>query len=744
MRPTPDSFLPKSAVAAVVDARHGDPFAVLGPHQAPGGIVVRAFVPGAMRLEVVETTTGDLLGDLARRDPAGFFEGVIEGRPVWLSYRLRATSDAGVVWEFEDPYRFPPVLGPIDDHLMGEGTHHRLWEKLGAHVIEHGGVVGVHFAVWAPNAERIAVIGAFNDWDGRRHPMRQRLGAGVFELFLPSIVEGAPYKYEIRGADGSLLPLKADPFGFFAEYRPGTASRVAKIDDLAWHDAGWLARRADLQTIQAPISIYEVHLGSWARGEDNRFLTYQELGDRLIPYAKDLGFTHLELLPITEHPFDGSWGYQPLGLFAPTSRFGAPQQFARFVDRCHEADLGVILDWVPGHFPTDAHGLGQFDGTALYEHADPRQGFHQDWNTLIYNFGRPEVANYLHANALFWLGNYHLDGLRVDAVASMLYLDYSRKHDEWVPNKYGGNENIEAVEFTRKMNELAYGEQPGVMTVAEESTSWPGVSKPTWTGGLGYGFKWNMGWMHDTLDYFSKDPVHRRWHHHQLTFGLLYAFSENFVLPISHDEVVHGKGSLLTRMPGDTWQKFANLRAYFGYMWGHPGKKLLFMGQEFAQGAEWSEQHGLDWHQLDIDYHQGVQDLVRDLNRLYREIPSLHRNDCRSEGFEWIEAGDSEHSTYAFLRLGGRDHPPVMVLCNFTPEPRTDYRIGLPQPGRWREVLNTDAIGYRGSGMGNAGGVESDRTPWHGRPCSALVTLPPLSTLFFVAEEGQSSPGSAM
>lgn len=736
MRPAPDHLILQSAMDAVVEARHGDPFAVLGPHEVEGGIVIRAFVPGAMRLEVVEQAGGAAIGTLDQRHPAGFFEGVLKGRPSWLAYRFRATSHEGVVWECEDPYRFGPVLGPLDDHLMLEGTHRRLWEKLGAHLIEHEGVKGVHFAVWAPNAERVAVVGPFNDWDGRRHPMRRRLDAGVFELFLPGVTEDALYKYEIRGVDGNLLPLKADPVGFAAELRPGTASKVARIDDLTWQDAEWMARRAELHSVRAPISVYEVHLGSWARGEDNWFLSYDELGDRLIPYALDMGFTHLELLPITEHPFDGSWGYQPLGLFAPTSRFGGPKDFARFVDRCHQAGLGVLLDWVPGHFPSDAHGLARFDGTALYEHADPRQGFHQDWNTLIYNFGRREVANYLHANALFWLENYHLDGLRVDAVASMLYLDYSRKPDEWVPNAHGGNENLEAIDFMRRMNELGYGENPGIMTIAEESTSWPGVSRPTWTGGLGFGFKWNMGWMNDTLSYMSKDPIHRRWHHHQMTFGLLYAFSENFILPISHDEVVHGKGSMITRMPGDAWQKFANLRAYYGFMWGHPGKKLLFMGQEFAQGAEWNAQQSLDWHQLDIDLHRGVQSLVRDLNRLYRTTPALHVQDCRGEGFQWIEASDSENSVFAFLRLGEENQPLVMVVCNFTPSPRTDYRIGLPKPGRWREVLNTDAACYGGSGMGNGGAIVSDGTPWHGRPCSALVTLPPLSTLFFV-EDGE-------
>ena len=497
-----------------------------------------------------------------------------------------------------DPYRFPPVLGAMDDYLIGEGTHRRLWERLGAHAIEHAGVAGVHFAVWAPNAARVSVVGDFNDWDGRRNPMRRRGGVGVWEIFIPGLGEGAVYKFELRAADGSLLPLKADPVGTGGELRPQNASVVRRVDDFTWNDAAWLAGRGAAQAVGAPVSILEVHLGSWARGEGNRFLTYDELALRLVPYAVEMGFTHLELLPVNEHPFDGSWGYQPIGLFAPTSRHGTPHDFARFVDRCHQAGLGVLLDWVPGHFPTDAHGLGRFDGTALYEHADPRQGFHQDWSTLIYNFGRTEVVNYLHANALFWLDRYHVDGLRVDAVASMLYLDYSRQAGEWVPNKFGGRENLEAVDFMRRMNELAYGEHPGVMTVAEESTAWPGVSKPTWAGGLGFGYKWNMGWMHDTLEYMGKDPAHRRWHHHQMTFGLLYAFSENFVLPLSHDEVVHGKGSILARMPGDTWQKFANLRAYYGFMWGHPGKKLLFMGQEFAQGAEWNYQQSLDWHLL--------------------------------------------------------------------------------------------------------------------------------------------------
>jgi 1,4-alpha-glucan branching enzyme len=725
--------LPDAEVTALVEARHGDPFAVLGPREGKGGVVIRALVPGAEQVEVIEAATGEAVGELPLRHDAGLFEGLVKGKPVWFGYKLRARN-AGGTWEVEDPYRFGPVLGELDDYLMREGTHRRLWEKLGAHTIEHQGVSGVHFAVWAPNASRVSVVGDFNNWDGRRNVMRTRSGVGVWEIFIPGLGEGAVYKYEIRAADGSLLPLKADPLGTGGELRPQTASVVRRVDDFVWNDESWMASRAGAQATTAPISIMEVHLGSWQRGEGNRFLTYDELADRLIPYAVDLGFSHLELLPVNEHPFDGSWGYQPIGLFGPTSRHGTPADFARFVDRCHAAGLGVLLDWVPGHFPTDAHGLGRFDGTALYEHEDPRQGFHLDWSTLIYNFGRAEVVNFLHANALFWLDRYHLDGLRVDAVASMLYLDYSRKEGEWVPNRFGGRENLEAVDFLRRMNELTYGEHPGIVTVAEESTSWPAVSRPTWTGGLGFGFKWNMGWMNDTLSYMSKDPIHRRWHHHQMTFGLIYAFSENFVLPISHDEVVHGKGSLLTRMPGDAWQKFANLRAYYGFMWGHPGKKLLFMGQEFAQGREWDAQHSLDWHLLDVHWHRGVHTLVRDLNQAYRELPALHQRDSDGRGFEWVEANDAESSVYAWLRYDEPGSAAVLVVVNMTPLPRPGWRVGLPAAGRWRERLNTDASIYGGSGMGNLGAVDAEQIGWHGRPFSAKITVPPLATLFFVQD----------
>ena len=722
--------LSSDTIKSITTGSHPDPFSILGSRDATGGALVRVFLPGAETVTVIGGESGEPLADLERIDEAGLFEGIIKGRDADFVYRLRAVRGDDT-WELDDPYRFGPVIGDVDNYLLGEGSHKRLWERLGAHLVEHEGAHGTHFAVWAPNAQRVSVVGDFNGWDGRRHPMRLHPGTGVWEIFVPGLGDGATYKYEIRSQDGKLLLLKADPFGFGAELRPKTASVVRDISRLPWSDEVWLGSRAPRHAPDAPVTIYEVHLGSWKRGDGNGYLSYEELGDQLIPYVQDMGFTHIELLPITEHPFDGSWGYQPIGMFAPTARHGEPADFARFVDRCHDTGIGVLLDWVPGHFPTDEHGLGRFDGTALYEHEDPRQGFHQDWNTLIYNYGRPEVANYLHANALFWLDRYHLDGLRVDAVASMLYLDYSRDEGEWVPNRFGGRENLEAIDLLKRMNELTYGEHEGVMTVAEESTSWPGVSKPTYAGGLGFGFKWNMGWMNDTLLYMGKDPVHRRWHHHQMTFGLLYAFSENFVLPLSHDEVVHGKGSILTRMPGDTWQQFANVRAYYAFMWGHPGKKLLFMGQEFAQGAEWNADTSLEWHLLGVDFHRGVQALVRDLNRLYRAEPALHQLDCEGEGFAWLEANDAEHSVLAWLRNGKAGSAPVMIICNFTPTPHEAYRIGLPAPGRWREILNSDAEVYGGSGMGNLGVTETEKVASHGQPFSASITLPPLATVWF-------------
>jgi 1,4-alpha-glucan branching enzyme len=694
----------------------------------------RSF-PGADSLEVL-TRDGVSLATLARRHDAGFFEGTLPRR---MAYRLRAANRSDS-WLVDDPYAYGPVLGPLDDWLIGEGTHGKLYDGLGAHALRHEGVEGVHFAVWAPNARRVSVVGDFNAWDGRRHTMRLRVGTGVSEIFIPALTEGTLYKYEIVGADGALLPLKADPVGFGAELRPSTASVVRDTTRFVWTDGEWMRARAARDPRRAPMSIYEVHLGSWRRGEDNRWLTYDELADALVPYVADLGFTHIELMPVNEHPLDDSWGYQPIGLFAPTSRFGDPAAFGRFVDRCHRARIGVIVDWVPAHFPVDPHGLARFDGTALYEHDDPRRGFHPDWSTAIFNFGRREVANYLVASALFWLDRYHIDGLRVDAVASMLYLDYSRKAGEWLPNRDGGNENLEAVAFLRRLNEEVYARHPGAITIAEESTAWPAVSQPTFAGGLGFGFKWNMGWMHDTLEYLREDPVHRRWHHDKMTFGLMYAFAENFVLPVSHDEVVHGKKSLLGRIPGDAWQQFATLRAYYAAMWAHPGKKLLFMGQEFAQGREWNFDAGLDWSSLSIDWHRGVQTLVRDCNRAYRDLRALHERDCEPEGFRWSVVDDADQSVFAWLRFAGEGAEPMAAIANFTPVPRPAYRIGLPRPGRWREVLNTDSAIYGGSNCGNAGGVDAFAGECRGLPFSAEVMVPPLGTLWLVHEGGAGSP----
>ncbi len=719
-------------IAAIVSGTHNDPFAVLGLHQQGGKWVARTFIANAERVSAT-LLDGTPAGKLERRDFAGFFEGEVkltERRPV----RYQAANATGD-WSVVDPYVFGPVLGPMDDYYGAEGTHLRLYDKLGAHLLTHEGVDGVLFAVWAPNARRVSVVGDFNSWDGRRHVMRKRLGSGIWEIFLPEVAEGAVYKYEIVGGDGKLLPLKSDPYGFAAEVRPKTASRVARVDTFAWNDGAYMAGRAAKDARRAPMSTYEVHLGSWRRHEDGAFPSYDELAEQLIPYVRDMGFTHVELLPVSEHPFDPSWGYQPTGLFAPTARFGEPAAFARFVDKAHEAGIGVILDWVPAHFPTDEHGLARFDGTALYEHEDPRRGFHPDWNTAIYNFGRREVASFLINNALFWLERYHIDGLRVDAVASMLYLDYSRKEGEWLPNERGGKENTEAIAFLRRMNEACYGLHPGIVTIAEESTAWPGVSQPVFAGGLGFGFKWNMGFMHDTLAYLQRDPVHRRHHHQEITFGLLYAFSENFVLPLSHDEVVHGKGTLLSKMAGDDWQKMAGLRAYYGFMWGYPGKKLLFMGQEFAQQREWSESRGLDWHLLDQPGHAGMKTLIADLNRLYRETPALHAGDCEADGFEWLIVDDDANSVYAWLRKAGDGQPPLAVVTNFTPVPRDNYRLPLPKTGRWRERLNTDATNYGGSGRGNLGAITARAEPSHGQPASADISLPPMATVMFEYSE---------
>ena len=710
---------------AILEGRHGDPFSVLGQHLRGKDWVVTAFVPGADRLWVLATKSSKAVEATQVEGFSGLFQA---NMPKKSDYRLRAQGH-GAEWEFDDPYRFGPVLGELDEYLLGEGTHKRIWQVLGAHLITHEAVAGVHFAVWAPNAQRVSVVGDFNIWDGRRHPMRRRGATGVWEAFIPGLSEGSSYKYEIRSGDGSMVPLKADPVGFGSEHPPANASVVRDIRAREWHDGAWMANRQALQNIEAPISIYEVHLGSWRRAPGNRMLSYLELGEQLVDYAADMGFTHIELLPVSEYPFDGSWGYQPVGMYAPTIRHGTPNEFRAFVEAAHAKGVGILLDWVPGHFPSDAHGLGRFDGTPLYEHADPREGFHQDWNTLIYNYGRTEVSNYLVSNALYWLEEYHLDGLRVDAVASMLYRDYSRNAGQWIPNKDGGRENYEAIAVLQRTNITAYGEVPGIMTVAEESTAFPGVSRPANHGGLGFGFKWNMGWMNDTLSYMQKDPVYRKHHHHQMTFGLVYAWSENYILPISHDEVVHGKGSMIAKMPGNAWEKFANLRAYYGFMWAHPGKKLLFMGCEFAQGAEWNHNQSLDWHQLDIAEHKGVQSFVRDLNKVLRETPALYVHDTRAEGFVWLEGNDAEGSTYIWARKGHDGDAMVVVCVNMTPIERR-MRVGLPSVGHWDEIMNSDAAPYGGGNRGNHGGVDAEATPWHGQTQSAFVTLPPLSAVY--------------
>ncbi len=716
-------------VEALVAGHHDDPFRRLGLHREGRQWIVRTVVPGAEGVEAIDAD-GKSVGRLDRRHAAGFFEGPVKIKDR-QALRYLAANGQGT-WTVLDAYLFGPVLGPLDDYYMAEGNHLRLYDKLGAHPIRHEGHDGVHFAVWAPNASRVSVVGDFNHWDGRRHVMRKRMDIGVWEIFVPGATIGQGYKFELLDSGGRLLPLKSDPFGFHAEIRPKTASRVAETGNFVWNDEAYIEARRHRDPRRMPMSIYEVHLGSWKRKDGNAFLSYDELAADLIPYVADMGYTHIELLPITEHPFDPSWGYQPTGLYAPTSRFGDPAGFARFVDAAHRAGIGIILDWVPAHFPTDEHGLARFDGTALYEHEDPRQGFHPDWNTAIYNFGRKEVAGFLVNNALFWLERYHLDGLRVDAVASMLYLDYSRKDGEWIPNRHGGRENLEAIAFLQRMNHESYGQNPGVVTIAEESTAFPGVSQPSHTGGLGFGFKWNMGFMHDTLEYLKREPIYRQHHHNELTFGLLYAFSENFVLPLSHDEVVHGKGSLLAKMAGDDWQKFATLRAFYAFMWGYPGKKLLFMGQEMAPWTEWSEARSLDWHLLDHAPHKGMQSLVRDLNRHYRALPALHARDCEPEGFDWLIADDNQNSVYAWARYSGGGDPPVVIVSNFTPVPREDYVLPLPRAGRWREVLNSDAAAYGGSGLGNMGEIQAEAVPSHGKPASAKVLLPPLATLYFL------------
>lgn len=722
------SFADDTVLAQICAGRFDDPFAILGPHKKGRIRTVTCYDPGAQTMSALSAGKLSPLAQVSGHP--GLFHGAVSGTKPYVLVGQKGK----VEWQVEDAYRFGPVLGELDEYLLGEGNHNRLWTALGAHVMTHEGVQGTHFAVWAPNAKRVSVVGDFNAWDGRRHVMRKRGGTGVWEIFMPGVGEGAAYKYEILGAQDA-LHLKADPVGFGAQHPPETASVVRDISGYGWSDGPWMERRAEAQKRDQAISIYEVHLGSWRRKEDGRPISYKEAAVELIDYVKYMGFTHIELMPISEYPFDGSWGYQPVGLFAPTIRFGPPHEFRDLVEAAHEAGLGILLDWVPGHFPTDVHGLAQFDGTPLYEHADLREGFHQDWNTLIYNYGRHEVENFLTSNALYWFEEYHIDGLRVDAVASMIYRDYSRKEGEWIPNIHGGRENLEAIHMLQSMNTLSYGEVPGIMTVAEESTAYPGVSAPVDVGGLGFGYKWNMGWMNDTLSYMALDPVHRKHHHHQMTFGLHYAFSENFILPISHDEVVHGKGSMIHKMPGSEWEKFANLRAYYGFMWAHPGKKLLFMGQEFGQWQEWNHDGEIDWACLVYHMHQGVQDVVRDLNALYRATPALYAKDCDPDGFQWIEANDAAQSVYAWIRRGGPEDAEVVVVCNFTPLERSAYKLGFPQEGVWREAINTDAECYGGGGRGNLGRITAMRGEWHGQPAGAEITVPPLSTMVFIKDK---------
>jgi 1,4-alpha-glucan branching enzyme len=706
-----------------------DPHSILGAHPVQGhsgAWVIRVFHPDAVGAEVLPAGAAAL--PMRRLHKSGFFAALLEGGELPPAYRLRFHFADGGEIERGDPYRFLPTLGELDLHLIGEGSHQKLWEALGAHPRTVNGVAGVAFAVWAPNARRVSVVGDFNAWDGRVHPMRPLGGSGVWELFIPELTEWAIYRFEIGTQDGALR-LKTDPLAFASELRPKTAGLVFDHSRYVWGDADWMSSRSRHSLRQEPLAIYEVHLGSWMRtaGESGGWLTYREIAPRLAEHVRRLGFTHVELLPVAEHPFDPSWGYQVTAFYAPTSRFGTPDDFKFLVDTLHQAGIGVILDWVPGHFPRDDYSLRRFDGTALYEHEDPRLGEHPDWGTLIFNFGRTEVRNFLHANALFWLEVFHVDGLRVDAVASMLYLDYSRREGEWIPNRYGGRENLEAVDFLRRLNELVYGVHPGCFTIAEESTAWPAVSQPAWLGGLGFGFKWNMGWMHDSLHYFARDPVHRVHHHNELTFSMLYAYTENFVLPLSHDEVVHGKGSLLGKMPGDRWQQFANLRLLMAYFWTHPGKKLLFMGSELAPDREWNHERGLEWHLAEDPRRAGFLRLMEDFGRLYRGTPALWELDHDPAGFSWIDCQDAAQGVVSYVRRGVGSH--LVVILNLTPVPRRGYRVGLPERRRYREALNTDAALYGGSNLGNEGEIGAEPVPMHGHDQSAAFTLPPLAAV---------------
>ena len=734
MKPFEVAGLPSDEVKNFVAGTHSDPFRVLGPHSVGDDLEIRVFRPDARKIEIVldEHAGKPIAAEQIQQD--GFFRATLPGATRDFTYRLRITKRDGSEQVLRDPYQYGAIMGEVDLHLFAEGQHWKIYDKFGAHLRSVGDTAGVYFAVWAPNAQRISVIGDFNDWDGRVNPMRKLIGSGVWELFLPGIKQGTHYKFEIRIQTGAVL-LKSDPFAFFNQHGKSTASMVYDLERYTWSDGAWMEARRKKNWPQSPISIYEVHLGSWRRKaeEGNRQLSYLELADTLLPYVLEMGYTHIELLPVTEHPFEGSWGYQVTNYYAPTSRFGPPDDFRHFIDKCHQAGIGVIMDWVPAHFPKDAYSLAGFDGTHLYEHLDPRQGEHQDWGTLIFNYGRNEVRNFLIGNALFWLDKYHIDGLRVDAVASMLYLDYSRKPGQWIPNAYGGRENLDAIYFLKRFNEVCYERFPGIITIAEESTAWPGVSRPTYLGGLGFGFKWNMGWMHDFLEYISIDPIYRKYHHGNITFSLLYAFQENFILVLSHDEVVYGKRSLLSKMPGDEWQRFANLRMFLAWMYGQPGKKLLFMGSEFGQWNEWNHDTQLDWRLLELPRHDGLRRLVQHLNYTYKSEAALWQLDDSYEGFDWIDFHDADNSVVSFLRKSS-DGDIVAFVVNATPVVRYNYRLGIPESGFYREIINTDAETYGGSNIGNLGGVHSETHEWMGRPYSILIHLPPLASVAFKLE----------